>query len=228
MSAIGRPSWHWLVVVGVVALLIVGVAAGARYLRQHSLADIYQVEVQQQVRRSQQIDGATVFFGDSQTARFAASSVAAHTENFGITGDILDRALWRVPRYRLTGAKTFVIEFGINDYWLHVTDGFGLKYKNLLNLLPAGVPVIAIAIFPITAEAANTLGMKDALQAIPALNAQIAAACRQRPNCRFVDLAKSLRGPNGYLRPQYAETDGIHLSTAGYRIWSAALKPILS
>ena len=229
MPATARPSRQkWAVISIAAVVLAAGLAAGVRYIRRHVLpADYYQVEVQWQAQRSRQLDGAIVFLGDSQTAGFATSSVAARAENFGISGDLVDRAIWRIPKYRLNGAKAIVVEFGINDLWMHQTHRFEQRYEMLLALLPPGVPVYAMAVFPLAATGEAALELHDTRQRIPALNKQIAAACRQRPGCRYVDMTKALSGPDGYLRPEYAEADGVHLSAAGYRVWAAGLGPLL-
>lgn len=231
MSAIIRLSREKLVIIGMVALLLAGSLMAivcVRYLQRHYSAIAHYNEVRLQIRRSQQAKDAAIFFGDSLMEGFATSSVMATSENFGITSDTLDRAIARIPQYNLAGARIIVLEFGINDIWLQQTEGFAQKYKQILNLLPRGVPVVAMGISAITAKGEQTLQRNDTRQIIPALNRQIAEACGRRTECLFVDTTQSMRDVDGFLSAQYAEADGVHLSTAGYRMWAAVLRPLLA
>jgi lysophospholipase L1-like esterase len=60
-------------------------------------------------------------------------------------------------------------------------------------------------------------------------NALIAQQCTAQPaRLQYLDLATPLLGKDGALRPELYEKDGLHLSPAGYEIWSSLLRPILA
>ena len=44
---------------------------------------------------------------------------------------------------------------------------------------------------------------------------------------RFVDVATPLLGPDGKPRPELYREDGLHMTRAGYEIWTQALTPVL-
>lgn len=60
-------------------------------------------------------------------------------------------------------------------------------------------------------------------------NALISKQCTAQPTrLQYLDLATPLLGKDGTLRPELYEKDGLHLSPAGYEIWSDLLRPILA
>ncbi len=189
----------------------------------------WQTEVLQQSRRSEQFAGATVFLGDSQMVGLATSNLAPKPENFGIAGDTIDGLLLRLPRYRLTGARLIVVEIGVNNYVTDGFSGFSPKYRRALGMLPRHTPVISVGIFPVKRGVTTRLGLPVGMtQAIRQANREIADACRQYPNCRFLDVSAALSDADGYLQTRYDSGDGLHLSTAGYAVWEKALKPLTS
>jgi len=179
---------------------------------------LYEAEVLQQSRRTQQFNDVIVFLGDSQTVGFATSNLAGRTENFGISGDTLEGLLTRVPRYQLAGAKAVVVEIGTNNLVQHQTAGFEEKYNRLLEMLPPKLTITALAVTPLT-QAAST-EFKITTESIKTLNDEIKSSCGQHINCHYLDLWHLLALSDGSINSQYAEGDGLHLSTAGYRIWA--------
>ena len=51
--------------------------------------------------------------------------------------------------------------------------------------------------------------------------------CRERLRCFFADADPLLRDRNGRLATEFHRADGVHLTPAGYRIWSRALTQAL-
>ena len=59
-------------------------------------------------------------------------------------------------------------------------------------------------------------------------NALIEKTCATQPGkLEYLDLASPLLAPDGSLRPGLYKKDGLHLSPAGYAIWSKLLQPRL-
>ena len=59
-------------------------------------------------------------------------------------------------------------------------------------------------------------------------NALIEQHCATQPDkLQYLDLATPLLGPGGALQPGLYQKDGLHLSPAGYEIWSRILRPHL-
>lgn len=53
------------------------------------------------------------------------------------------------------------------------------------------------------------------------------AQCEARPYATFVDVERPMLSADGKPRPELYVEDGLHMSPAGYRIWSAAIRPLL-
>ena len=58
-------------------------------------------------------------------------------------------------------------------------------------------------------------------------NAMIRAYCSKHPGLTYVDVEPLMLGANGKPRPELFVGDGLHMTPAGYKIWTAALLPYL-
>jgi lysophospholipase L1-like esterase len=178
----------------------------------------YNMTVARQQVRSQQVRNAIALFGDSHTVALASSRLEINTENFGINSDTLDGLFKRLPQYHLGGVTALVIEIGINDISNNTDpDHFGAKYAALLSRLPQRIPVIAVAVFPVRDASIQRRQIRQT-------NASMAVACRRYPDCHFLDLTRLLAGPDGLLKREYAEPDGVHLTATGNEVWSEVLR----
>jgi lysophospholipase L1-like esterase len=65
------------------------------------------------------------------------------------------------------------------------------------------------------------------MDTIHATNAQVKAYCATRPNTHFVDIEQQMLGADGKPNPDLLVPDGLHMTPAGYRIWTDALAPLL-
>lgn len=63
--------------------------------------------------------------------------------------------------------------------------------------------------------------------AVRRTNALIKAACSGDPRCVFVDVATPMLAADGSFRPELYVGDRLHLSPAGYALWTALLAPHL-
>ena len=61
-----------------------------------------------------------------------------------------------------------------------------------------------------------------------AANSKVKEYCATRPNLAFVDIEKQMLLPDGRPNPELLVPDGLHMSPAGYRVWTAALTPHLA
>jgi hypothetical protein len=60
------------------------------------------------------------------------------------------------------------------------------------------------------------------------LNQMIEGLCQQTPRCTYVNTASSLLLPNGKVNKTLFRSDRVHLNTAGYAVWNAVLRPVLT
>ena len=58
-------------------------------------------------------------------------------------------------------------------------------------------------------------------------NALAKAYCLKTPNTAFMDIENQMLGADGQPNPELLVPDGLHMTPAGYQIWTAALKPLL-
>lgn len=200
--------------IGVLAGVLAGVASHSvnRAPALGPLSHAYGVEAIRQATRSQMIDGAVVFIGDSQTVALATSTLPGKTENFGISSDTVAGALGRVQTYKLDRAKTVVLQIGGNDLPLRDAKAFEDNYRKLLAAIP--VPVIAMAVFP----GADQTGE---------VNKLIHGACAAQPRCRFLTLTPQFADERGRPRPEFFGPDGIHLSPAGLKLWADTMRTMV-
>lgn len=59
------------------------------------------------------------------------------------------------------------------------------------------------------------------------LNAQMKEYCEKTFECTYVDVATALLDANGQLVPAYYASDRVHLSPAGYAVWTGVIRPVL-
>jgi lysophospholipase L1-like esterase len=62
---------------------------------------------------------------------------------------------------------------------------------------------------------------------IVAANAMIRTYCEKHPNLAYVDIVPQMLLPDGQPNATLLVEDGLHMTPAGYKIWTAALKPLL-
>jgi lysophospholipase L1-like esterase len=59
-------------------------------------------------------------------------------------------------------------------------------------------------------------------------NTLVAAECAKRPRLEFVDVWQPMLGPDGQPRQELFRADGLHLSPAGYILWTRLVRPHLA
>lgn len=201
-------------------------AAGLYWKHRHEIGRygyIYEGEVEQEAIRCRQFHDATVFIGDSNAYALATSNIAPKSENLGINGDTLDRALYRLPSCDLHGAKAVVIALGTNDWADNRYDGFEIRYRQLLHLIPRNVRIVASAIPPVNEQRLSafyeTAGMSDG---ILAANVTIRRVCASDGRCEFSPMPHELYAGR-QLSPVFDSGFGVHLNARGQSLWSTAL-----
>jgi lysophospholipase L1-like esterase len=120
--------------------------------------------------------------------------------------------------------RAVVLYAGDNDLWAGkspetVAADFAAFHATVRSALP-GARLIFLSIKPSPARARVWPAAQRA-------NALIAAACATDPLCRFVDVGSTLLDAAGRPRPELYLTDQLHLSPAGYALWTKVLAPHL-
>jgi lysophospholipase L1-like esterase len=174
--------------------------------------------------------GAVIFIGDSQIQGLDVDGVARGAVNFGIGGDTTAGLLQRLPLYASLGrARAVVLEIGTNDLAVAAPQEIVANYQRILSLIPREAAVVVNAVLPVSAgKSGESGGPVSRNQAIGEINGGLAAICATRAGCAFIDPGPALADPSGDLAAEYDLGDGLHLSRAGYRVWSDMLRAALA
>jgi len=65
------------------------------------------------------------------------------------------------------------------------------------------------------------------IDTIKSANAMVKEYCATHPNLAFMDIEQQMLGADGKPNPALLVEDGLHMTPAGYKIWTAALKPLV-
>ena len=65
------------------------------------------------------------------------------------------------------------------------------------------------------------------IDTIKSANAMVKEYCAKHPNLAFMDIEQQMLGADGKPNPALLVEDGLHMTPAGYKIWTAALKPLV-
>lgn len=164
---------------------------------------------------------SVIFIGDSHTQGLNVAAVAENTINYGIGGDTSKGVIQRIPRYAsLATASVIVMEIGFNDLKWRSDAEILENYRQILAQLPADIPVIFNAVFPVD-ELALSVRLNSRIQS---LNAQLRTLVSTRNHSYFVDLTPQFASAEGNLAANYHIGDGIHLNRSGYALWIKTLR----
>lgn len=149
--------------------------------------------------------GAAVFLGDSHTQGLAVAAVAPVAVNYGVGGLNTQGLLDALPFLEAPGkARVVVLMIGSNDLPTADLGALGDRFDAIAAALPG--PLVWHAI-PVNQRVppAQTAEANDLVR----------EACAAHGRCRFVDTA---------FEPGDFQSDGSHLSPAGYRKWIRTLQ----
>jgi lysophospholipase L1-like esterase len=141
--------------------------------------------------------------------------------NFGIAGDTTQGVLWRMQNGELDGfhAKTIVLMLGTNNINRNQNDDIAEGDRAIVQEFLKRQPdakVLLLGIFPRGAAPDNAFRAS-----IKTINERLATlADNQR--VFYMDIGDRFLTADGTLTPEIMP-DGLHPSTAGYRIWADAI-----
>lgn len=174
--------------------------------------------------------GAILFVGSSSVVFWETLIPDMHPMtvlNRGFGGSNLSHVTHYAPRiiepYR---PRAIVIYAGDNDFggWNPKTPTEVLDdFKDLAAYLTAelpGVPVYYLSIKPSLLRLEEWPQMREA-------NDLIKAFTETNSQLHFIDVSTPMLGEDGILREELFWVDGLHLSEAGYKLWTSIVRPIL-
>ena len=183
------------------------------------------------------------FLGDSITRRWGATDYPAflahwkksfhgwNAGNFGWGADTIQNILWRIEHGELDGVnpKVIVLLAGTNNVGRAsvggdetIVDEIAQGTRKLIEVCRAKAPgttIVLMAIFPRNDRA-------GAMETIRRANRRLSAFADGK-SVRFLDINAKLADKDGMLFDGVT-VDKLHLSLAGYEVWAAALRPILT
>jgi lysophospholipase L1-like esterase len=172
---------------------------------------------------------AVVFIGASSIVRWNLAEyfpdLGAKAINRGFGGSQSVDAVRYVERIVIPYRPRVVVYYaGDNDVEAEVpapeiAHQFALFEQKVHAALPAA-RVIFISIKP-------SIRRWKWIDTIRKANAIVKAYSLKTPNTRFMDIENQMLGADGKPNPELLVPDGLHMTPAGYRIWTAALTPLL-
>ncbi|HUJ42104.1 MAG TPA: SGNH/GDSL hydrolase family protein [Opitutaceae bacterium] len=227
MNPLPRPSID-RPIIALAALLLAGLTAAPLALAtpQSWKDDIAQFEKTDAARPPPQ--GAVLFVGSSSIrlwTTLAKDFPGIATINRGFGGSELADSVFYADRIVLPYHPRLVVLYaGDNDLWAGKTPEQVLTdFRAFRTKVLAALPETRIIYLSVKESPSRT----KVRAAVRTTNRLIAADCAANPRCEFVDVDTPLLAPGGALRPELFRDDQLHLSPAGYAIWTRVLAPHL-
>jgi lysophospholipase L1-like esterase len=192
------------------------------------------------VARAQKSGIEVLFIGDSITKEWVRDPNKGYTvwkrdfmplgaENFGISGDSTQNVLWRLINGELQNInpKALVLLIGTNNLAAGNTPADTANgILAIINAVRARLFFTKIILIGVLPRNLSTIAASDAMRIkINQLN-QIISGYGNTPGVTYIDIGPQMLLPDGTVATDYTY-DGTHLTTAGYEIMAAALKPRL-
>lgn len=171
--------------------------------------------------------GALLFVGSSSIRMWDLKNSWPDTPgiNNGFGGSTLADSIYHFDRlFKPYDPSAIILYAGDNDISNGLTpEEVVVDFKKLADLIKGQfpeTPIIFIAIKPSQKRAELWPLMKEA-------NDAIATLCKNDPNLYFADIARPML-KEAFPPPKiWFKNDGLHLSTMGYRQWTATINRIL-
>lgn len=227
-----RQTRYAAILIAAIITMIAGFIAAQAYLSR-SACDNNTSFIETQNGHLRRLDrassnGRIVFLGSSTFQGLDTSAITPLGLNLSTGSDTLSNLVRRASDYRsLATARAVVINIGLNDL-MQTCHQPETKMQSLLALVPTATPIVLVGIQAVTAarKPAACDGVPLSVL-ISGFNDQLLQACNDRKRCQFIEnpIVFSL---DDATRREMMETDGIHLSPAGYALLSRKIRNALS
>lgn len=113
--------------------------------------------------------------------------------------------------------RSLLVYAGDNDLGMgHTEQDVVASFRKLIHKVDTQIGPIPFAFLSIK----PSLARWSLIDEIRSVNATILEDLKSRPNSTYIDIFEAMLGPNGRPRPELYAEDGLHLSDAGYRVWT--------
>jgi lysophospholipase L1-like esterase len=174
------------------------------------------------------IRGEIIFLGNSITDGGEWFELLGNKKclNRGISGDVTEGVLLRLPGITsVKPAKIFLL-IGINDIARGRTvQEITATYRLILEKIKAESPATKVfieSVLPVNYATVRMASLKDKTELILELNTNL-RSLSQEYNCTYVDLFTLMADSNNNLPKKYS-VDGLHLKYAAYEVWADAIR----
>jgi lysophospholipase L1-like esterase len=188
----------------------------------HERLDIFKKEVV--------VMGKMVFLGDSQIefGNWGKHLKDTTIINRGIAGDNTYGVLARLNDVLILKPNQIILEVGINDIGKNIPDTF--VFKNILEIVKKiktnspQTKTFVTSLFPtndaVAKEYPNAFNKNNHVENINNLLKKASI----NGDFIFLDLHSLLKNFDGKLNEQFADADGLHLNSEGYKLWVDVIK----
>lgn len=118
--------------------------------------------------------------------------------------------------------KKLYVLLGANSlaYSTNNDEGFLNYYGRMLDELRSALPDTTIFVQSVLPVQAEVIGDMPGLspERVSSINASLSAMAGEK-GCLYLSLSEALVDESGYLKADYAQPDGLHLSVSGYSTW---------
>lgn len=173
---------------------------------------------------------ATLFIGDSITEGYDLQRMFGDTNiiNMGIGGDFTSGILMRLEPVKTLEPRKIFIMIGIND----ITKNTPLettisRYGEIIDRIHQLSPQTKLYVqsnLPTRMIGGTELANALIVEKVKNLNAYLKNKCQQKEDV-FIDLYSSFQ-ENDVLIEKYTY-DGLHISEAGYQLWTSIILPMV-
>jgi lysophospholipase L1-like esterase len=146
--------------------------------------------------------------------------------NRGFGGSQLSDAVRYAERIVIPYKPRIVVVYaGDNDIYGGATsEQVAISFEQFVRIVRARLPEVRIVFIGIK----PSLQRWDVIERTRLANALIRAYAGHDDNVAFVDVDHAMLGWDERPRPELFVADGLHLTPAGYELWSALLRPLLA
>lgn len=174
------------------------------------------------------IRGEIIFLGNSITDGGEWFELLGNKNclNRGISGDVTEGVLLRLPGItRVKPAKIFLL-IGINDIARgRSVEEITATYRLILDKIKAETPATKVfieSVLPVNYGTVRMASLKDKTEFILELNLNLRALSEEY-KYTYVDLFTLMADVNNNLPEKYS-VDGLHLTYAAYKVWADAIR----
>lgn len=169
----------------------------------------------------------TVFAGDSNTVRlcnfgeidlqntlgYVGIGIGGVTEKECIWFEEYENPVTMVKAVSMLQPRRIIMMFGTNNTSMDTTS-FIEEYDKAYTAMQQAYPYADIIIAAVPPIGANRENAALTMKKIDSFNLALVQLAKEK-GCMFLNGTKVLRGADGYLKSEYAESDGLHLTAKG-------------